>query len=390
VNYVDLLILGLVGLGFWSGYRRGAVMQLFSWGGFILGLVAGAFAATEIMRAVNPSPSAQAILVLVILFGTAFIVEALVVFAGAHVAAKVTAASAKSIDRALGSLVAAMLALLSSWLLSAPARQSPQFSKAIRASAILRGMYSVLSQPPNIVAAVGGFLDRTGFPEVFSRLNPSLAPGVDAPPASLASNKAILAARALTYKIESEGCGGRVDGTGFPAQARTVITAAHVVAGTAHTRVIESNGTEFPAVVVYLDPGRDIAVLRVATLPSRILPVDPDPAKRNTDGAAIGYPGGGPEKVSPARVRTRTRALGRDIYSRRTVQRDIYVLRAEVHQGNSGGPFVDTHGSVRGMIFAASKEKADESYALAETEIERALHNAASRSRAVDTGECAI
>ena len=390
MNLVDLAILSMVGLAFHSGYKRGVVMQVFSWGGFILGLVAGAFTATTVTRAVNPSPNMQTVLVLVLLFGTAFVVEALVVFAGARVASKLTASPAKSVDKWLGSVVAGLLALLLVWMASAPAKQVPSLSASIRKSTILRGMYGVLSTPPNIVSAVGALLNKTGFPEVFAGLNPTFAPGVDPPPASLANEKAILAARRLVYKIESDGCGGRVDGSGFPVERDLVITAAHVVAGTHNTHVIPADGGSFPATVVYMDTDRDIAVLRSPTLPNATLTVDRNPAPFKTDGAVIGYPRGGSEKVTPARVRARTKAVGHDIYSRNTISRDIYVLRATVVQGNSGGPFVDTQGRVRGMIFAASKEHADESYALAEDEIERALSRGRRGNTIRKTGDCAI
>lgn len=390
MSWVDLVILGLVGLGVLSGYRRGAVMQLFSWGGFIVGVIAGAFAATKITRSVNPSPNVQPIIVLVIWFGTAFLVEAIVAFGGSKVAAKVTAVHAKRADAILGSVVAATLSVVLAWMVGAPAERAQALAPAIKRSVILRAVYAVLPPPPNFVTALGNLLSKTGFPEVFAQLNPSLAPGVDPAPPELARAREILAARALTYKIEGDGCGGRVDGSGFPAQPNLVITAAHVVAGTRHTRIIESDGTSYAARVVYMDTDRDIAVLRAPSLPDRVLAVDPEHAPSKTSGAAIGYPGGGREKVTVARVRARTQARGRDIYSNHLVTRTIYVLRATVHQGNSGGPFVDVEGRVRGMIFAASAQNAEESYALAETEIQRALRKAAGKKRQVDTKACAI
>lgn len=393
MNWVDGLIIVMVGLGIVSGYRRGAVMQVFSWGGFIVGLIVGAIAATRITRAVSPSPNAQTVLVLGIWFGTAFVIEALVAFAGVKVTRKMTALRAKQVDAAVGSALAAVLALLGAWLLSAPAKQSPQVAPAIKRSAIMRGIYRVLPPPPNIVAAIGSFLNATGFPEVFAQLNPSLAPSVDPPPDSLANNAKIRAAAKLTFKIESTGCGGKVDGSGFPVTADTIVTAAHVVAGTRGTVVMEpadGGGHHYRATVVYIDTNRDIAVLRVPDLPAKRLVVLDQPASRGTDGAAIGYPGGGNRKITVARVRVRTTARGRDIYSQRLVNREIYVLRASVRQGNSGGPLVDESGRARGMIFAASAQNSEESYALAETEVERAVRNADGKTRQVDTRRCAI
>ncbi|HLW17190.1 MAG TPA: trypsin-like peptidase domain-containing protein, partial [Actinomycetota bacterium] len=167
-------------------------------------------------------------------------------------------------------------------------------------------------------------------------------------------------------------------------------TAAHVVAGTKNTQVISPNGDRFPATVVYWDPDTDIAVLRVGTFPSGDLSVDEIVADPGTDGAAIGYPGGGARTISVARVRGHTDAIGYDIYSRHTVDRAIYVLRSTVIPGNSGGPFVDTDGRVRGMIYAASSQYKDEAYALDGAEIDKAIQAADGKTRQVDTKTCAI
>jgi S1-C subfamily serine protease len=275
-------------------------------------------------------------------------------------------------------------------MLSLPARGVSSLSASIKKSAILRGEYAVLSRPPNFLESIRRLLSHTGFPEVFAELNPSLAPGVQAPPASLAKNMAILAAAQLTFKVEGDGCQGRVDGSGFPAEPHLVITAAHVVAGTKNTVVIKPNGDRFDATVVYWDPDTDIAVLRVGDLPAGVLHVNALIAPRNTDGAAIGYPGGGKRTISVARVRGHTDAIGYDIYSRHRVDRLIYVLRSTVIPGNSGGPFVDTDGQVRGMIFAASSNTPDEAYALDGSEIEQALKAGEHNTRQVDTKTCAI
>ncbi|MGH2728018.1 MAG: trypsin-like peptidase domain-containing protein, partial [Actinomycetota bacterium] len=193
-----------------------------------------------------------------------------------------------------------------------------------------------------------------------------------------------------TFKIESVGCGGVVDGSGFPLDEHHVITAAHVVAGTSNHKVTDAEGHTVRATVVFINTDIDIAVLVVTAPPSPALQWTTRPADRRTDGAAIGYPGGGRRKISPARVRALTEAVGRDIYNRKLVSRQVYVLSALVRQGNSGGPFVDEDGVVRGMIFAASADDPNEAYALSATEIDRAMDAARGRSKEVNTGSCAL
>jgi uncharacterized membrane protein required for colicin V production len=314
VNWVDAVILAAFALALLSGYHRGVVMQVFSWGGFILGIITGALLGPPIVRAIHPhSVNGRRIAVLASFLGIAFVVEALIAFAGSRISKKITHAKLKRADQIVGSIVAALLALLAAWMLSLPAKAVSSLAPSIKKSAILRGEYAVLSRPPDFLASILSLLNHTGFPQVFAELNPSLAPGVLPPPASLANNKAILAAAQLTFKVEGDGCQGRVDGSGFPVEPHLVITAAHVVAGTKNNVVIKPNGDRFSAIVVFWDPDTDIAVLRVGTLPAGVLPVDLQIAPRNTDGAAIGYPGGGKRTISVARVRGHTDALGYDI-----------------------------------------------------------------------------
>jgi len=394
LNWVDALILATIGLALFTGFRRGVILQVFSWGGFLLGIIVGAALTTPIIGLVDPgTPTSKAVLSLSVFLGTAFIVEGIIAYGGYRLTKRIKHDRVRKADALLGAGVAALVTLVLAWMMSGAVKQVPELGASVRDSAIIRGTHALLHSPPDFVATIGNLLSRTGFPEVFESLNPSLAPGVERPPARLARDREVRAAARLTYKIEGHGCDGVVNGSGFPVDGDTVITAAHVVAGTTDTVVRQAQdagGDSFPARVVFMDTDVDIAVLYVPSMTGGRLRVDGAEAPRGTDGAAIGYPGGGDRTISVARVRGRTEAIGRDIYSRRQVRRDIYVLRASVHQGNSGGPFVDVDGHVRGVVFAASAQNDEESYALAETEIERALRSAGNRTRPVDTGECAL
>ena len=394
MNWVDLIILVSVGLALWSGWARGALLQVFSWGGFIVGLIIGSLIAPLLLRAINPGDTTtKAFLGLGLFLGIAFLFEALVATLGMMVRKRITHIGAKRVDQVLGAVIGVFFALIGAWFLGSTLKRGPSggVARAVKDSAILRGLDSVFPRPPAILAEIGRFLDRSGFPDVFAQLNPSLAPGVAPAPASLRNDPKILAAAEGTYKIEGRGCGGIVDGSGFPLDARHVITAAHVVAGTSDTEVIDGRtGKRIPGTVVYINTNVDIAVIRLNTNESHVLQMTTADAKRNDTGAAIGYPGGGKRTISPARVRAKTNAVGRDIYDRKLVTRSIYVLAARVRQGNSGGPFVDDNGVVRGMIFAAAADDPNESYALTADEIASAYRAGRSRNDAVNTGTCAL
>src|SRR5205814_9564386 len=101
---------------------------------------------------------------------------------------------------------------------------------------------------------------------------------------------------------------------------------------------------------------------------------------RGTNGAVIGYPGGGPERVEPAVVDGAVSAEGRDIYNSSLVTRQIFVLQARVRPGNSGGPLVDTEGRVLGIVFATSATDPAQAYALTDGAIAKDLERGKSQT----------
>jgi S1-C subfamily serine protease len=394
VNWVDLVIVVSIGLALWSGFARGALLQVFSWGGFIVGLIVGSLLAPLLVQAINPDDTTtKAFLGLGLFLGIAFLFEALVATFGLSIKRRIKSMKLRRVDQIVGAVIGIAFALIGAWFLGSTLKRgpSPQIARAVKQSAILQALDDVLPRPPAILAQIGRFLERSGFPDVFAQINPSLAPGVAPAPAALRNDPEILAAAEGTYKIEGTGCGGIVDGSGFPLDDRHVITAAHVVAGTSGTRVIAADGRPtVRGVVVYINTNIDIAVIRVNAPLSNVLRWTTRAARPSATGAAIGYPGGGRRTISEARVRSKTNAVGRDIYDRRLVTRSVYVLNALVKQGNSGGPFVDDDGVVRGMIFAASADDPRESYALTADEIRPAYNAGRARSRAIPTGDCAL
>jgi S1-C subfamily serine protease len=166
------------------------------------------------------------------------------------------------------------------------------------------------------------------------------------------------------------------------------VTNAHVVGGTVGTRVHLPDGRILAARVVLFDPERDVAVLYVPGLSLGALPMAG--AGAGTQGAAIGYPNGGPERVSPAVIDQSVYAQGRDIYEQNLVTRQIWVIEAQVLPGNSGGPLVNLNGQVVGMVFAASTSQPGQAYALTDTEIQPDIQDGSGATQATGDGSCAL
>src|SRR5439155_3381204 len=126
----------------------------------------------------------------------------------------------------------------------------------------------------------------------FADIPPAPAGPVREPP-----NKAIRAGvdtpAPSTVKVVGDACGAIQEGSGFVAADRYVVTNAHVVAGVRDPKVQQQNGGTETAVAVLFDPKLDIAILRVDGSLGPPLTLDPKDQDRGTQGAVLGYPGGG-------------------------------------------------------------------------------------------------
>jgi S1-C subfamily serine protease len=169
----------------------------------------------------------------------------------------------------------------------------------------------------------------------------------------------------------------------------TVVTNAHVVAGSDSVSIQDANGTH-EAIVVVFDPRTDVAVLRASGLAGPPLPLQTAEQPDGAPGATLGYPGEAEGRLVTHRaaVNATYDASGRDIYGRALVTRNVYELRSPVRQGDSGGPFVLPSGQVAGVVFAASTTNDDVGYALTGEEVSDEVGRGAARTEPVGTGSC--
>jgi S1-C subfamily serine protease len=388
VNLLDVVILVLVGVSVFSGFRRGAALQLLTYTGLIAGLIAGALLAPTV-AGLTEDPFAQAASALLTMLVLAAVGDAVGWLIGRRVWAVARRSRLDPVDSGAGSVIAGAAALITVWFLAFNLVQGPfpPLSRQIRSSVIVRGLDSILPRPPSLLAQVRTFLDRFGFPEVFAGLPPAPAGPVREPSPGDA-RAAFDAADQSTVRIVGQACGRIQEGSGFVVDAGLVVTNAHVVAGVAQPQVQQQDGESFPAGTVLFDPELDLALLRTDAAAGPALPLDTDLLGRGDLGAVLGYPGGGDLTGSAAAIRRTMLALGRDIYGEDVARRQVYELQAEVRPGNSGGPFVTTGGDVAGVVFAASTTDDDVGYALTSAEVAPEIDRAQGRTAPVSTGRC--
>lgn len=388
VNRLDLFLVALAFLVGWSGYRRGALRQILSWGGLVLGLVLGATLAPR-AASLAQDPLNQVGMAL-----GAFLIGGIIGIMLGRLLGRSARAAAKGVhlgrlDSAAGAGIALVALGLVVWFITLNLVNGPFPGVAleIRDSLVIRTLDSALPEPPALLSQVRDFFNRFGFPQVFAGLPPAPAGPVVGPSQEDAS-AAFHRAAGSTVRVVGRACDRIQQGTGFVVAPNYVLTAAHVIAGVTDPQVQIQGGANQAATTVLFDPDLDVAVLRVAEDPGPVLPLAGEDVARGTGGAVLGYPGGGNLTGVKAAVRQVIEAQGRDIYGGAQVVREVYELQTEVMPGNSGGPFVMTDGTVAGLVFAASTTEKGVGYAITSTELEGDVAHAVVRSSQVPTGAC--
>lgn len=389
MDLLDGIILLFCALAVGSGFRRGITWVGPSLIGLLLGIVVGAAVAPPVAGIFTRRGEIAPLITTGVFLGTVLIVQGIGTTIGFRARTRTLRTRFAGWDSTAGAVVAVAGVLAGSWYLGLTFSQSPwtALDTQIRHSAIEQALDSIAPRPPGFLAQLEKALRNNNFPNPFAQLAPFTPPPVAIPP--LVDTAGIRAATAATSKVIAYGCGGAEAGSAWPIGNDDVVTNAHVVAGSGRVEVDTSDGRSRAAVVVLFDPDVDVAILYVPGLGQTALPrASGDPA-RGVQGAVIGYPGGGDEKVVPAAVSGTETARGYNIYNTALVDRDIAVLAARVIPGNSGGPMVDGSGTVQGLVFAASTTKPDEGYALTMTQVAPDLQAGMGRTAPVSTQQCA-
>jgi S1-C subfamily serine protease len=387
MNVVDVVVLVLVALAAVQGLRLGAIVQVLSFGGFLVGLYFGAQLASATVTW-GHAQSTRTVLALVTLLGVAVLCGVAGRIMGNQVFRRVHRGALGTVDSALGVVVAVVASLLAAWLLANTLVNTDSLSlnASIDQSEIIRSLDHVLPAPPSVFSRFQSFLSAQGFPPVFAQLAPQSA-GPVALPGSAQLGAAASRAEASTVKIIGDGCGQIQEGSGFVVEPGLVVTNAHVVAGIAHP-MVQVGTTLLATTVIYFDPSYDLSVLRVSGLDEPVLRLDPEQATRGVQAAVFGYPGGGTFQAAPAGIMAVFEAEGRDIYGQGLTVRNVYEIQSRVRPGNSGGPLVQLDGQVIGVVFSRSTTNGDIGYALTSPGVLSRVRQAESSPKVVGTGAC--
>lgn len=385
---IDAVIVLFAISALYRGREIGFVRQLLSTVGFFGGLFLGAWLQQYTVAGIH-GQTARSLVTLLTTLGCAFLFLALGEYLGIKLKGRVAVKRVNILDNGFGGLLSVASLLLTIWLTAAilASLPLPSVQSALKDSGIVSSLNRALPNAPGVISSLGRLVDPNGFPQVFIGSEPSPRSDVAVP--SLAElQTAINRDRASVVKIEGQGCGGIVEGSGFVVGSNLVATNAHVVAGIKRPYVQDANGSH-SATPIWFDPKLDFAVLRVQNLAGHSLVINNGPASVGAPAAVLGYPGGGAFMATPAAASNHFVASGRDIYGQSHTDRDVYELRARVIPGNSGGPLVAKDGTVIGVIFAESSAYQDVGYALTTGQVTDAINRAVAQNQKVTTGKCA-
>lgn len=387
MNAFDALLLALIALAAWGGWRLGLVRGVLAWIGLAIGLAVGVVFVDDVTNFFkSATPSVRFLVAIAFVLLLAIIAQSLGIALGSVLAQVLPPSGAiRVVDQIGGALLGGLVALAVLWLLIPALASSPGWTaQGVRGSWIAREVQDATPDPPSSVEALGRLVGRAPFPEVFRDLTDQGAG--DPPLVGLETGLAALVAQGVV-RVEGQACNLVVDGSGFAVSSSVVVTNAHVVAGERVTSVYSEDGRRHDAVVVAFDPKRDLAVLRVD---GGLTPLGLGDATVDGIGAVIGHPGGGPLRAAPARIDRVVDAQGTDIYRTARTTRAVLVLAAQLAPGDSGAPLVDTAGRVVGVAFAIDPGDRNTAYALARSELDAVLGPALNATNRVDTGPCLV
>ncbi len=375
LNAVDWVIVVVAGLVSYAGWHLGLVSRLFGWVGIGLGLYLGSKLAYVVLQDLRLSSSVLKLVVEIALIASVSVVlQSVGIGLGLKLSKILGFGPLRLIDKFAGAVFGVLTVIGLVWILiPSLANTTGAISADTRNSKIVQAIDKYLPAQPQSIQNFTQLLESGNYPQVFNSLG--VSPYAGPPPQSTGVPSAIIAQdERSTVKVTGEACGYIQDGSGFSAIGNDlIVTNAHVIAGESKTYVITPTGIKLAATPIAVDEKIDLAILKVPGLTS----LDPGEVPLPVVNAAIGstvadlgHPGGVTQiVVTPARIYSQITASGNDLYNQTTVQRQVYVLSANIIQGDSGSPLVQANGQVVGIVFALAPDRPSTGYALTSQEL---------------------
>jgi S1-C subfamily serine protease len=385
MNILDLLIVAAALAAATGGYRIGLLSRAFAWIGLGLGLVlAFRIAGPAVDLVDRQNQGGRLLMAVMVPLLLATLGQSLGYMAGDRIRRSLPP-QLRPVDQASGALAGLLGVAVMIWLLTPTLGLVPGVvARIARTSAIITFLDDTAPDPPASVHELAQQVSELPFPQVFADLGVSPDAG-PAPEVVALAPEVLATVQPSTMNIESRGCGGIQEGSGFVVEPELVVTNAHVVAGTTEHEIVLDDGSRLTGAVVHYDPSRDLALLSVPGLARPPLPLGE--VELDETVAVFGYPGGQDSvRIAPGTVAGRRAAVGRDIYGSGEARREILILAAELRHGDSGSAVVSADGQVVGVAFAIAPDRSSTAYALTRPELAEML--AAPRQQVAPTGAC--
>ncbi|MDK6567001.1 MarP family serine protease [Corynebacterium pyruviciproducens] len=383
----DLIIAFASCVTFFFGWRQGAFASVLSAVGVVSGIVLSV-ALLPLVSNYTANPTLTLLLGIGVMVLIAGIGNLLGGLAGSRLRQSIRTRTAMTVDSLLGAVFQVFALLLVVWFVATPlvGRVTGPVGEGLSNSRVLTAVDQLT--PPvidNLPARLAATLSESGLPPLVS---PFTGAREVEPPNILIDDTAMVdrVRPSVVYVLaDAPQCSRRLMGSGFVISPDTILTNAHVVAGTDTVHVETVNGT-VEATVVFYDPDTDLAVLHSAGLDLPALQWAEDAASTGDDAVVMGFPEGGPFEARPVRIRDKIIVNGPNIYATTRVDREAYSLRGTIRHGNSGGPLLTTDGDVLGVIFGTAVDESETGYALSADEVISTIGEFS--TAAVDTGAC--
>jgi S1-C subfamily serine protease len=190
--------------------------------------------------------------------------------------------------------------------------------------------------------------------------------------------------RTGVVKILTTTCDSLGEGTGFELSPRLVATVAHVVDGETSIK-IKSGSASYTGQVVGQDDESDVALIRTnQPLSGHVFHLASTVPAVGSQLAVIGYPLDGPITLTVGSVSGTNRQETINGFARAgLIQTD-----AAVNPGNSGGPVIDDHGLVDGLVDAKVTNAEGLGYAVSTNDVGPLLNSWVQAPVALPPAEC--